>query len=82
MFYIVDNRRNAYIIRIKKRARRTQTTEDGMKRFEFSKKENAFGFADKCEKMQMIILGDNGKFWVVSMAEGARLLKAGYEMAR
>ncbi|MCQ2076121.1 MAG: hypothetical protein MJZ20_03665 [Bacteroidaceae bacterium] len=37
----------------------------------------AFG----CNKMHLIILGDNEKFWVVTPADAEKLVKMGYEYA-
>ena len=39
----------------------------------------ARSFAQGALKPQMIIMGDDMRFWVVSLADGARLIKAGYE---
>jgi hypothetical protein len=50
-------------------------------RFEFTDRGNALSFADRCLKMQMVILGDNERFWVVSMADGEYLIRNGYEAA-
>lgn len=36
-------------------------------------------FSNKTTKMSGVIMGDDGKFWVVTMAQFAQLLKAGYE---
>jgi hypothetical protein len=48
----------------------------------FNKEDLARSFSNRTIKMSMIILGDDGKYWVVTMAQGARLLKAGYEAIR
>ncbi len=50
-------------------------------RFEFTDRNLAFSFADRCRKMQMVILGDNEMFWVVGMADGEYLIRNGYEAA-
>ena len=45
----------------------------------FSKETLARSFSNRTIKMSMIILGDDGKYWVTTMAQGSRLIKAGYE---
>lgn len=47
--------------------------------FKFSRQQIAQDFADRAAKAMMIILGDDQKFWVVTMAEGERLIRSGYE---
>lgn len=42
----------------------------------------AFSFASKCVKSHLVVLGDNGKFWVVCFADAQKLTKAGYELAK
>ena len=49
--------------------------------YKFTNRNNAFSFAAGCAKAKMVILGDDGKFWVVPMAHGEKLLKTGYEPA-
>lgn len=41
----------------------------------------AWSFADRGLKPQLVILGDDERYWVVSMAEGESLLRAGHEAA-
>jgi hypothetical protein len=41
----------------------------------------ADSFRNRCIKMMLIVLGDDGKFWVVTPAEGERLIANGYEYA-
>jgi len=41
----------------------------------------AFSFASKCVKAHLVVLGDNGKFWVVCFSDAQRLTKLGYELA-
>jgi hypothetical protein len=48
--------------------------------FRFSTNELAASFARK-GKANMIILGDDGYYWVVTAAHAARLVKQGYEYA-
>jgi hypothetical protein len=47
----------------------------------FNNLDRAESWANHATKMQMIILGDDNKYWVVCMRDGERLLKAGYEVA-
>jgi hypothetical protein len=51
----------------------------GGQMFKFSRQQIAQDFADRAAKAMMIILGDDQKFWVVTMAEGERLIRSGYE---
>lgn len=39
----------------------------------------AKSWADHSTKLQLIVLGDNGKFWVCCPADAGKLVKAGYE---
>jgi hypothetical protein len=47
--------------------------------FKFSNESAARRFSDNAIKAMMIIMGDDMKYWVVTMAEGERLIRAGYE---
>jgi len=49
--------------------------------FKFNSLKSAQSFADKAIKPQAIILGDDNLFWVVSLREGQKLVKQGYEVA-
>lgn len=49
---------------------------------QFSNKEAAIRWADKAEKMHVVMIGDNGKFWVVVLSDASRLMKAGYKRAQ
>jgi hypothetical protein len=51
------------------------------KTFEFTQLSTALKFAHRTVKASAVILGDNQKFWVVSLAEMEKLLAAGYELA-
>ena len=42
----------------------------------------AFGFSERTVEMSAVVLGDDGRFWVVTMAALNRLTCAGYELAR
>jgi hypothetical protein len=48
--------------------------------FRFSSNEIAASFARR-GKANMIVLGDDGYFWVVTAAQAERLVKSGYEYA-
>jgi hypothetical protein len=41
----------------------------------------AQAFADRCKKSHAVMLGDDERFWVVSMADAQRLERQGYEWA-
>lgn len=47
--------------------------------YKFSNMQTAINFASRCEKMMMVIMGDDGKYWVVTMAQGEKLISQGYE---
>jgi hypothetical protein len=47
----------------------------------YSRLSNAQSALDHCLKAHMILLGDDGYFWLVSLVLAERLLKAGYEKA-
>lgn len=42
----------------------------------------AKSFSEKTLQISAIILGDDDGFWVVTLAQMDRLLKAGYELAQ
>lgn len=48
--------------------------------FKFAELDNAIGFARQ-GKANMIVMGDYGRYWVVTVAEAQRLIRAGYELA-
>lgn len=50
--------------------------------FKFRSLAIARSFVNRCEVAMGIVLGDDMKFWVVTLAEFERLLKCGYEQAR
>jgi hypothetical protein len=41
----------------------------------------AQSFADRGTKAMMIVLGDDHRFWVTTMAGAQRLVRQGYELA-
>jgi hypothetical protein len=49
--------------------------------FRFSNFANAKDFTDRVTKSMAILLGDDGKYWVVSLSMGEQLVKSGYELA-
>ena len=49
--------------------------------FRFSNFTNAKDFANRATKSMAILLGDDGKYWVVSLGLGEELVKSGYELA-
>ena len=49
---------------------------------ELSTLESANRWANKCIKLHIVVLGDNGKFWVACFADAQKLCKMGYEMAK
>jgi len=49
---------------------------------QFSNKKLAESFCERTTKASAIVLGDNGKYWVVTMANLNKAVKAGYEVAR
>jgi hypothetical protein len=61
----------------------TQPKEQTMtiQKFEFNTLAMATRFTERAIKPMDIILGDNGLFWVVTLADGERLVRAGYERA-
>jgi len=44
----------------------------------FTKERSARSFSERTIKMSAIVLGDDGKFWVVNLATMAKLEKQGY----
>jgi len=54
---------------------------DNMQIYRFRRYELAESFADHAVKSMMVLLGDDERYWVVTMANAERLLRAGYEAA-
>lgn len=48
----------------------------------FNSLANAKFFTNRAAKMMMIVLGDDDRYWVVTPADGERLILAGYEYAQ
>lgn len=48
---------------------------------QFSSKELAYSFAERCIKQHIVILGDHDKFWVVCFSDAQKLVNLGYEIA-
>ncbi len=49
--------------------------------FKFNDLINARTFAGRAAKSMVILLGDDGRYWVVSLGLGEELVKSGYEVA-
>jgi hypothetical protein len=49
---------------------------------QLSSRDAAFRWAENCIKLHMVVLGDNGKFWVVCFSDAHKLVKLGYELAK
>ena len=49
---------------------------------QFSTFEGANRWANNCIKLHVVMLGDNGKFWVACFTDAQKLSKMGYEIAR
>jgi hypothetical protein len=47
----------------------------------FTSRELAFGYAHRAERPLWVMLGDDGRFWVTTPANCARLEKMGYDWA-
>lgn len=48
--------------------------------YKFAELTNAQSFVNRASKIWMIVLGDDGKYWVVTPKEAARLERQGYEV--
>jgi len=48
----------------------------------FNSLANARSYSDRTVKASMVILGDDMKFWVVTMAVAVKLMAGGYEVAQ
>jgi hypothetical protein len=49
--------------------------------YKFQNRENAFSFAERCTKIMLVLLGDDGRFWVTTPAQAEQLHRQGYEYA-
>jgi hypothetical protein len=49
--------------------------------YRFTTLAQAQRFADNCTKAHAVMLGDDERFWVVSLGDAARLERQGYEWA-
>jgi len=58
-----------------------QTMKAIEKIFKFSSLDLARSFANRAEKMQLVILGDDDKYWVASPRVTEKLHKEGYQYA-
>ena len=48
---------------------------------QFSTLDGANRWANNCIKLHIVMLGDNGKYWVACFADAQKLSKMGYEIA-
>mgnify|MGYP001809985236 CR=1 FL=1 len=48
---------------------------------QFSDRDAAFRWASNCNKLHVVMLGDNEKYWVACFADAQKLSKLGYEIA-
>ncbi len=48
---------------------------------QFSTLECATRWANNCIKLHIVMLGDNGKYWVACFSDAQKLSKMGYEIA-
>ena len=51
------------------------------KPYKFNSLENARSFAARCEKAHAVVTGTDRKFWVLTMADFNRAIKAGLRPA-
>ncbi|HEX2908750.1 MAG TPA: hypothetical protein VHO69_17900 [Phototrophicaceae bacterium] len=49
--------------------------------YKFNNRQNAFEFANRCTKIMLVLLGDDGLFWVTAPAQAERLHRQGYQYA-
>jgi len=49
---------------------------------QFIKVTSARGYSSRTVKASAIVLGDNGKYWVVTLAKMEQLLKDGFEVIK
>lgn len=47
----------------------------------FNQQQLAQSFSNRTRKTSAVMLGDDGKFWVVNLATMEKMLQAGYELA-
>jgi hypothetical protein len=48
----------------------------------FTNRQLANSFSQRTIKASVVMLGDDGKFWVVNLATMKAMLKSGYELAK
>jgi len=53
-----------------------------LKMDQFIKETSARGYSSRTVKASAIVLGDNGKYWVVTLAKMEQLLKEGFEVIK
>lgn len=64
-----------------KSKRHNNETENEMLR-KFNDSELARSYSARTIKASAIIMGDDGRYWVVTLAEMERLVKCGYEIIK
>ena len=64
---------------IMKEIRSEHSTAEGI--YKFTSLPNTKNFLDRATKPIAIILGDDMRFWVVTLDLGEQLIKSGYEVA-
>lgn len=47
--------------------------------YKFTNLQTAINFSNRCDKPMGIILGDDERYWVVTLAQMERLIADGYE---
>lgn len=47
----------------------------------FVDRDRAFGYSKNTVKLSCVILGCDGRFWIVCLSDAAKLIKQGYEPA-
>ena len=52
-----------------------------MKTYKFNSLKNAESFRNRMTKTALIILGDDGKYWVACGRDADQLMKQGYQVA-
>lgn len=48
---------------------------------EFTNRQLAFNYANRCIKQHVVMLGDNDMFWVACFADAQKLERLGYQIA-
>lgn len=59
-----------------------KTQMDTKATLKYNSLNSALNVASRCKKLMMVVLGDDGLFWLVTPAEAERMQRAGYQIAR